>query len=347
MSQTFSSQVLNWFQQYGRKHLPWQKNVTPYRVWVSEIMLQQTQVTTVIPYFERFMQSFPTIQELALAPQDEVLNLWTGLGYYARARNLHKTAKLICTQFNGQFPKKVHDLEQLPGIGRSTAGAIRSLGYGKYAPILDGNVKRVLARHYTVAGWPGKAKVLKELWQRSEQLTPEQNTAAYNQSMMDIGAMICTRTRPLCEQCPVSRTCTAKATDTIAHYPGKKPKKVKPVKTTHMLLFRSNGHFLLEKRPQTGIWGGLWGFPQSEEETQITSHTKRYGLTEQARQQLPAFRHTFSHFHLDCYPLLIDVTSADNLVNENQHLWVKPDTNKSLGFAAPTVKLMKQLMTDK
>ncbi|RUO64916.1 A/G-specific adenine glycosylase [Idiomarina ramblicola] len=347
MTHTFSSQVLRWFQQYGRKHLPWQKKVTPYRVWVSEIMLQQTQVTTVIPYFDRFMTTFPTVQVLADAPQDQVLSLWTGLGYYARARNLHKTAKLICTRFNGEFPEKVHDLEELPGIGRSTAGAIRSLGYGKYAPILDGNVKRVLARHFAIAGWPGKASVLKELWQLTEQLTPEKESGAYNQAMMDIGAMICTRTKPLCEECPVNNTCSAKANETIAQYPGKKPKKTKPVKATHMLIFRHNGHFLLEKRPQTGIWGGLWCFPQSDDEAQVTSLAQRYGLTEQGRQKLPGFRHTFSHFHLDCYPLLIDVVSTDTQLNEHQYLWVKPDTNKGLGFAAPTVKLMEQLTINK
>lgn len=345
MTQTFSSQILRWFQQYGRKHLPWQKNVTPYRVWVSEIMLQQTQVTTVIPYFERFMTTFSTVQELASAPQDKVLNLWTGLGYYARARNLHKTAKLVCAQYNGEFPNKVHELEQLPGVGRSTAGAIRSLGHGEYAPILDGNVKRVLARHFAVAGWPGKADVLKQLWQLSEQLTPQQDAGAYNQAMMDIGAMICTRSKPLCEQCPVNSTCTARATDTISQYPGKKPKKNKPLKATHMMLFRHNHQLLLEKRPQSGIWGGLWCFPQCNEEADIPALIQQYGFTELARQQLPAFRHTFSHFHLDCNPLLIDVAPSDVLLNEAQHLWVKPDTNQGLGFAAPTVKLMKQLTT--
>ncbi|WP_417438523.1 A/G-specific adenine glycosylase [Idiomarina sp.] len=345
MTQTFSSQILNWFQQYGRKHLPWQKNVTPYRVWVSEIMLQQTQVTTVIPYFERFMATFPTVQELASAPQDKVLNLWTGLGYYARARNLHKTAKLICTEYNGEFPEKVHELEQLPGVGRSTAGAIRSLGHGEYAPILDGNVKRVLARHFAVSGWPGKADVLKQLWQLSEQLTPKQDSGAYNQAMMDIGAMICSRSKPLCEQCPVNSTCIARATDTIAQYPGKKPKKIKPVKATHMLLFRHNHQFLLEKRPQSGIWGGLWCFPQCDEETDIPSLAQQYGVTELARQQLAPFRHTFSHFHLDCKPLLIDVAPSETILNEAQHLWVKADTNQGLGFAAPTVKLMEQLTT--
>ncbi|MDV6315809.1 A/G-specific adenine glycosylase [Idiomarina sp. HP20-50] len=347
MTHTFSSQVLSWFHQYGRKHLPWQKNVTPYRVWVSEIMLQQTQVTTVIPYFERFMKTFPTVQELASTPQDQVLNLWTGLGYYARARNLHKTAKRICTCFNGEFPKKVHDLEQLPGIGRSTAGAIRSLGHNEYAPILDGNVKRVLARHFAVAGWPGKADVMRKLWQLSEQLTPEQNSGPYNQAMMDIGSMICTRNKPLCEQCPVNSSCLARAHETIDQYPGKKPKKLKPVKTTYMLMFRYNGQILLEKRPQTGIWGGLWGFPQSDGETQTACLTEKLALTEEAREMLPEFRHTFSHFHLDCSPLLIDVTPSASPLNEEHYRWVTPDTNKDLGFAAPTVKLMKQLITKK
>lgn len=347
LTHTFSSQVLCWFQQHGRKHLPWQQAVTPYRVWVSEIMLQQTQVTTVIPYFERFMAAYPEVESLAAAPQDNVLSLWTGLGYYARARNLHKTAQLITTQYNGKFPKKVHDLEKLPGIGRSTAGAIRSLGHGHYAPILDGNVKRVLARHFAIPGWPGKADVQRQLWQLSEQHTPDDQAGPYNQAMMDIGALICTRTKPTCELCPVNATCAARKHNAIADYPGKKPAKAKPVKRTTMLLLRHKGQVLLEQRPQSGIWGGLWCFPQVEQPDDIAALLQTHQLSEQSRQELAPFRHTFSHFHLECSPLVIDVLPASEPLNSDAHRWVEPGSDKGLGFAAPTVKLMAQLTDTK
>ncbi len=238
MTQSFSSKILEWYHKFGRKHLPWQQSKTPYKVWVSEIMLQQTQVTTVIPYFQRFMNSFPDIHTLAKAQQDHVLSLWTGLGYYARARNLHKTAQMISQDFNGNFPSTVDALEELPGIGRSTAGAILSLGHGLYAPILDGNVKRVLARHFAVDGWPGKTAVQKRLWELSDELTPREECGNYNQAMMDIGATVCTRTKPECHRCPIAATCTAFASNTIELYPGKKPKRAKPIKSTQLLIIK-------------------------------------------------------------------------------------------------------------
>ena len=213
----FSRLVLEWFDQHGRKDLPWQREVTPYRVWVSEIMLQQTQVSTVIPYFERFMGRFPTVQVLAAAPLDEVLHHWSGLGYYARARNLHRAAKLVAGEYAGQFPAELEVLQQLPGIGRSTAGAILSLAMGQWAPILDGNVKRVLARHHAVAGWPGQAAVLQRLWQLSEVHTPRDRVGAYNQAMMDLGATLCTRSRPRCSDCPVASSCPVSYTHLRAH----------------------------------------------------------------------------------------------------------------------------------
>ena len=231
---SFSDRVLHWFDAHGRKHLPWQQQISAYRVWVSEIMLQQTQVTTVIGYFERFMQRFPDVVTLANAPQDDVLHLWTGLGYYARARNLHKAAQQIATDHGGEFPQTLEQVMALPGIGRSTAGAILSIACGKSHPILDGNVKRVLARYYAIEGWPGKRAVEDTLWQHATENTPATRTNHYTQAMMDLGAMICTRSKPACDKCPLQSDCIAYAQGKQNEYPGKKPKKTLPVKSTVM-----------------------------------------------------------------------------------------------------------------
>ena len=344
MTQSFSSKILDWYHQFGRKHLPWQQSKTPYKVWVSEIMLQQTQVTTVIPYFQRFMNDFPDIYTLAKAQQDHVLSLWTGLGYYARARNLHKTAQIISQDFNGNFPNTVDALEELPGIGRSTAGAILSLGHGLYAPILDGNVKRVLARHFAVDGWPGKTAVQKRLWELSDELTPREECGNYNQAMMDIGATVCTRTKPECHRCPIAATCTAFASNTIELYPGKKPRKAKPIKSTQLLIIKCDNEVLLQKNPQQGIWGGLWGFPQAQADTEIESILDTFGVAAESTQSLAEFRHTFSHFHLDCFPVVIKASKKPDYLSEsNNTMWVNLDSEQQLGFAAPTVKLLKEL----
>lgn len=337
----FSNRVLTWFDEHGRKTLPWQLNKTPYKVWVSEIMLQQTQVSTVIPYFQRFMSRFPDVESLAATQQDEVLALWTGLGYYARARNLHKAAQQVVDIYAGQFPCTVEELSQLPGIGRSTAGAIASLGHGQYAAILDGNVKRVLARYFAIPGWPGKTSVLNELWHHAEALTPDTRFDDYNQAMMDLGAMICTRTQPKCNECPLVGDCQAHAQEQPTAYPGKKPKKTKPVKPAYLQIIVRDQQVQLEQRPPTGIWGGLWCFPQFENKQDLLDNAS---VKVQAITELPPFRHTFSHYHLDCYPIVInhqDVPARG--LKQSSANWFSIDAQQSVGLAAATVKIFKLL----
>ncbi|MGY8869166.1 MAG: A/G-specific adenine glycosylase, partial [Pseudomonadales bacterium] len=261
--QKFNTAVLDWFDQHGRHNLPWQQDKTAYFTWISEIMLQQTQVTTVIPYFERFIERFPDVQTLANAEQDEVLHLWTGLGYYARARNLHKTAQIVATDYYGEFPQTVEALEQLPGIGRSTAGAVLSISTGKRAAILDGNVKRVLARFYALEGWTGSTANQKTLWEYAERNTPQKRVGEYTQAMMDLGATLCTRSKPSCPSCPLQNHCTALKLGRSSEFPHPKPKKKIPVKQTIMLLLQDEQQqTLLQQRPPTGLWGGLWSLPE-------------------------------------------------------------------------------------
>lgn len=343
--QWFATQVLDWFDRHGRHDLSWQQNPTAYRVWVSEIMLQQTQVTTVIPFFTRFMARFPDIESLASAPLDEVLHYWTGLGYYARCRNLHKAAQQIMQQ-GGRFPEGVPALLALPGIGRSTAGAIASLSMGQHAAILDGNVKRVLARFHAVAGWPGEAATLQTLWDIAERYTPAQRTAAYNQAMMDLGATCCTRTRPACNRCPLRSRCEAHALGQETQFPGRKPKKALPVKSVCFLILRQQDAVLLEKRPPTGIWGGLWSFPESSDTHHGMTHTILSGYSEPLKPSTqPTFRHTFSHYHLDITPLLIDVGSASRQVMEpERYLWYNLHNAPEVGLAAPVKQLLMQLV---
>jgi len=346
--QQFQQHVLTWYDQYGRKHLPWQQDINPYRVWVSEIMLQQTQVATVIDYFQRFMTRFPDIASLANAPIDEVLHLWSGLGYYARARNLHKCAELVCTQYYGQFPKDVELLQQLPGIGPSTAGAIAAIAMGITAPILDGNVKRVLTRCFAISGWPGKTSVAKQLWQLAETYTPKRQTAAYTQAMMDLGATLCTRSKPSCQRCPLQRGCQAHQAGRELDYPEKKPKKTLPIKTTYMLMITDNEQrVLLMKRPPTGIWGGLWGFPECDLATNIKRWCQReLNLRLTDWQAWQPFRHTFSHYHLDITPVLATCQQAPiQLSDSQQTIWLAPDDNNTkLGLSKPVASLLDSLL---
>ena len=350
-AEQFSKQVVDWYHQQGRKNLPWQQNKTPYSVWVSEIMLQQTQVTTVIGYYQRFMSSFPTINDLANAEEDVVLHHWTGLGYYARARNLHKAAKLIKTSYNGEFPTDIDNVMALPGIGRSTAGAILSLALNQHHPILDGNVKRVLARCYLVNGYNGLSKFDKRLWRLTEQLTPIKDTAFYTQSMMDLGATVCTRSKPKCEQCPLQTSCLAKAADLQSKYPNKKPKKKIPERNTIMVIPRvienETTKVLMTKRPPTGIWGGLWCFYEINDEEQLETLLTSVGLKKQKQQYLSSFRHSFSHFHLDILPLIVDCELANEKeINENnQQQWYYLNQASSVGLAASTKKLLTVLKT--
>ena len=342
-SPVITQRILDWFAVHGRKHLPWQQNKTPYRVWISEIMLQQTQVSTVIPYYERFMARFPDIKDLAQAEQDEVLHLWTGLGYYARARNLHNAAKQVVAEHGGVFPESFDEVLALPGIGRSTAGAILSLSRQQPLAILDGNVKRVLARYYGVAGWPGEKKTETHLWKLAEQNTPNEQVADYNQAMMDMGATLCTRSKPDCDNCPIATHCIAHQESNYAAYPGKKPKKAIPVKTTTFMLLRQGNKILMEQRPPTGIWGGLWCFPEISSES-IAQSAEQLGFKVTAQSELTAFRHTFSHFHLDISAVVCDIESGTPCgVNESQQIWFDLAKPQKIGLAAATKKLIDQL----
>jgi A/G-specific adenine glycosylase len=340
--------LLKWFDVHGRHDLPWQKNINAYRVWISEVMLQQTQVATVIPFYQRFMAEFPTIQQLAAAPQDQVLHLWTGLGYYSRARNLHKTAQIICTEFAGEFPQTVEELTELPGIGRSTAGAIAAIAYQQHATILDGNVKRVLARVHAIEGYPGDALVAKKMWALAETHTPKKRVADYTQAIMDLGASLCSRSKPDCQNCPLQTLCLGTKHGNPTIYPGKKPKKSLPVKQTQWLIIENpHGEILLQQRPPSGLWGGLWIFPElSADQTTDLFCLTQLGQKPIKIDVLASFRHTFSHFHLDISPIKVQLGQLDLRVLESyQALWYKLDQPAAIGLAAPVLQLLNALKT--
>lgn len=344
----FRKQVLAWYDKNGRKTLPWQQNKTAYRVWLSEIMLQQTQVATVIPYFQRFTERFPTVADLANASTDDVLHLWTGLGYYARARNLHKAAKQVVAEFGGEFPKSPAKLETLPGVGRSTAGAIASSAYGEHAAILDGNVKRVLARFFALDQWPGETTAQKQLWAWSEALTPKKRVADFNQVMMDLGALVCTRSKPSCGQCPLQNECLALAQNRTAELPKRKPKKDKPVRQTVMLMLQSDdGRVHLQQRPSSGIWGGLFSFPEFENTDDALAHLALKGIEAHQHHGWATFRHTFSHYHLDITPLWVQVASTSNELAEGREaVWYQPlpeAEEPAIGLPAPVKSLLAKL----
>ena len=342
--------LLAWFGQHGRKDLPWQINRTPYRVWVSEIMLQQTQVSTVIPFYERFMAQLPTVEDLAEAAEDDVLHLWTGLGYYARARNLHRCAKQVCASHKGVFPRDLDGLEALPGIGRSTAGAILSLAMDTRAPILDGNVKRVLARYHAVEGWPGQRAVSDMLWSHAEHHTPQQHVADYTQAIMDLGATCCTRSQPACEQCPLKRGCAARAQDRQSDFPGRKPRKQIPLRQRWLaVVTRAPGEVLLEKRPNSGIWGGLWAPPEFESSSSAKAWiTNTLSLkAERCRIDAP-FHHTFTHFKLEAHPVRAQCAAnhpetIDVKSNVDHLQWFALHPPPSVGLPAPIVRLLARL----
>ncbi len=344
----FQALLFKWFDQHGRKQLPWQKNKTPYRVWVSEIMLQQTQVKTVIPYFERFMQQFPTIDALAAAPEDQVLHLWAGLGYYSRARNLHRTAKVIIEQLDGIFPDTLKELQQLPGIGLSTAGAIISIAHQKRATILDGNVKRVLARFYGITDPINEKKIENHLWQLAETLTPTKRTADYTQAIMDLGATLCTRSKPSCLQCPFVRHCVAHQQNIASLLPRKKVTKKIPVRRATFIILKKDHHIYLQKRPNNGIWGGLWSLPEMagkpEKQAIVSFCQEQWQLSVKHYQTLPAFRHTFSHYHVDIFPILID---ADRLSTKTMtaasQIWYNLQHPNKIGLPKPVQSLLREL----
>ena len=345
-----AASLLPWFEQHGRHDLPWQQDVSPYRVWISEIMLQQTQVKTVIPYFIRFMGHFPGVDALAEASLDKVLHLWTGLGYYARARNMHRAAQVVVRDFAGRFPADLDTLMALPGIGRSTAGAILALSLDQPCPILDGNVKRVLTRFYGIHGWPGDRQVENRLWQLSERETPRRETAAYTQAIMDLGATICSRSRPRCVECPLTSNCYAFRHGEQDRLPTGKIKKPIPVRQAiFALLENEQGEILLEKRPPTGVWGGLWSFPEYKSDKELSAWIKtRCSLVSEELATLPEIRHTFSHFHLDITPVKgIIRDKADTIRDNGEYLWYSPEQGQEIGMAAPVKELIKNVQVVK
>ncbi len=345
--QPFTQKLLTWYKKNGRTNLPWQKNKTAYRVWVSEIMLQQTQVKAVIPYYLRFMEYFPDVETLASAPLDSILALWAGLGYYTRARNLHKTAVIIQTQYHGNFPSDPNQMVTLPGIGRSTTSAILAFSEKQALTILDGNVKRVLARLHAVAGWPGKSDVEKQLWEIAETYTPtSRHIVDYTQAIMDLGATICTRSKPKCIECPVSYECAAFMKNETALYPNKSPKKALPTKRTFFLLLKNQkGEILLERRPETGIWGGLWSLPESTSPDLPLQYSTHYGITTKNQTQtLDSIKHTFSHFKLIAIPIQHLIKSSNTRAMSNTSiLWHNPNDPLPKGVPAPIKKLLLHL----
>jgi A/G-specific adenine glycosylase len=304
-------------------------------------MLQQTQVATVIPYYRRFMRRFKNIESLAQAPQDDVLLQWAGLGYYSRARSLHKAAQVIQQQYAGEFPQQYEQVLALPGIGPSTAGAILAQSLGHRHAILDGNVKRVLARHGVITGWPGQTRVAKQLWLSAEKHTPQENVADYTQAIMDLGATICTRSSSKCDVCPLSEDCMACQQDVVSEYPGKKPKKKLPVREKRLLIIQNeSGDYLMEKRPPTGIWGGLWSLPELALDEVVSQSIKQnWRLTVNKHQDLPTFRHTFSHFHLDITPCEVRIAAELPAVAEEERYQWCSDISQ-LALAAPVSAIL-------
>lgn len=336
----FQQRLLDWFERHGRHDLPWQMPRTPYRVWVSEIMLQQTQVATVIGYFERFMARFPTLAALADAKQDAVMHLWTGLGYYARARNLHKAAQVLVAEHGGELPvASVDALTALPGIGRSTAGAIIAQSTGQRAVMLDGNVKRTLTRLHAVAGWPGRPQVERKLWALSDYYTPDEKLADYTQAMMDLGATLCKRGTPDCARCPFNDVCLAYAQGEERRYPESKPKKALPTRQTLMLMLHDGaGRVWLEQRPPSGLWGGLWSLPQFDTQQQLNDWLEMHTRAPERELAQPEFTHVFSHFRLEITP---QPARCDGLgaVREGG-VWYDVNHPPALGLAAPVKRLL-------
>ena len=345
MSFPLADYLLRWFDEHGRHDLPWQHPRSAYRVWVSEIMLQQTQVSTVIPYFERFTLKFPDIQTLANAPLDEVLHIWTGLGYYARARNLHKAAQQVLDQHHGEFPRDFDVVLALPGIGRSTAGAILAQAYEQTHAILDGNVKRVLSRLYAIEGWPGQKAIENRLWEIAERHTPQDRSCDYNQAIMDFGATLCRR-KPECPQCPLIEHCLAYQAGNSSAYPTPRARKTLPVRQTQMLILQDDARqVLLIQRPPSGIWGSLWSLPECPPDHDINDWCQQtLGLNIEALSVQTAVRHTFSHFHLDITPIYASVSCSDQTAMEaDGRVWYNTRLPDALGLPAPVKTLLKSI----
>ena len=338
-----ASRLLAWFDAHGRHDFPWQRDRTPYSVWVSEILLQQTQAATVIPFYERFMQRFPTVAALAAAPLDDVLAHWAGLGYYARARNLWRAARIVMEEHGGEVPTTFDALHALPGIGRSTAGAILAQAHGQRWPILDGNVKRVLARYHAVAGWPGLPAVANELWRHAETHTPHERVADYTQAIMDLGATLCARSRPACTVCPLASDCASCRAGTQALYPAPRPRRERTQRQVAVLVVRApDGRVLLERRPASGIWGGLYSLPELPAEDSPREWCARMlGAAVAAERALATIEHAFSHFDLDLNPRLLELAvSPSTIMDRDDWHWCQPGAKLDVGVPAPVAALL-------
>lgn len=340
MNTTFSARLISWQKTAGRNQLPWQNTRDPYRIWLSEIMLQQTQVSTVIPYFLRFLDRFPTVKHLAEASQEEVLALWSGLGYYSRARNLHKAAQTVIDRFSGVFPTHSAALETLPGIGRSTAAAIAAFSSEERSAILDGNVKRVLARHAGIDGYPGDKRVADQLWREAEARLPQQDMIAYTQGLMDLGSLICTRNKPGCEACPVNQDCVARRSGRTAELPGRKPRKATPEKETVMLLVQQEQKWLLQRRPEKGIWAGLWSLPECPATLAASDWAQAHGLKILDEDTGSAFTHVFTHFRLHITPHRLQVVASGTLPDDC--VWHSLSEALAAGIPTPVRRLLEQ-----
>jgi A/G-specific adenine glycosylase len=338
----FAERLLAWWDVHGRHDLPWQRDRDPYRIWISEIMLQQTQVATVIPYFERFLDRFPDVRALAAASEDEVLHYWSGLGYYARARNLHRAAQAVCDEYGATFPRVLETVHGLPGIGRSTAGAILAQAHGERHPILDGNVKRVLARYHAVAGWPGRSAVLNALWDLAEAHTPAERVADYTQAIMDLGATVCRLRAPACRACPVAAGCQARQLGRIEDFPGRKPRKARPRRQTTMLLVEdAQRRVLLRRRPSRGLWGGLWSLPELTDPSEAAGWcVTRFGLPPRRTVALAPVRHGFTHFELEITPVVAEMAATGLVMEGPAWLWYNGDAAARVGLAAVVDRML-------
>ena len=345
----FSNRLIAWQKIHGRHDLPWQTKLNqapdPYAIWVSEIMLQQTQVAAVIGYYSKFMQSFPDIASLAGATQDEVLQHWSGLGYYSRARNLHTAAVMIMENYNGEFPQDFVAIQSLSGIGRSTAAAIASFAFNQIQTILDGNVKRVLARHFLIEGWPSAPKIENELWHLAESLLPEQDMVAYTQGLMDLGATLCSRSKPKCGSCPLHVSCKALQQHRVHELPTPKPRKAIPEKFTTMLILQHGDKVMLEKRPPTGIWGGLWSFPETDANLNFAALVHNlFDVIAEVAEPLPKFSHTFTHFKLHIQPQPLQVPKLQLNLSEPRYVWLNVEDAISAAVPAPIRKILLSIL---
>jgi A/G-specific adenine glycosylase len=344
ISHSFAARLVAWQRRHGRHDLPWQNTRDAYRIWLAEIMLQQTQVATVVPYFRRFLAAFPDVRALAQAHPDRVLEHWSGLGYYRRAHHLHAAAKAVVARHGGAFPRDAQVIATLPGVGRSTAAAIAVFAYGARAAILDGNVKRVLARHRGIEGFPGAAGVEGEMWRAAESLLPDADIEIYTQALMDLGATLCTRAAPRCAECPLASDCVARRDGRTAALPSPRPKKAVPQRALRLLVIERAGTLLLEKRPAAGIWAGLWSLPELDLAADVARHCKaRFAATVTVGEELPAIEHAFTHFRLTIHPQRVAARSWPSRAEAPGLAWLTRDDAIAAALPAPIRKLLRTL----